>query len=127
MKKIFCSLRCCGLAAALVLASQSRAWAHAFLDHAEPRVGATVAASPPTLKLWFTQNLEPAFSSLQVDDAQGRQVDKKDSTVDPENKSLLTISLPPLPPGTYTVVWHVVSVDTHKTQGHFTLIIAARK
>jgi len=27
--------------------------------------------------------------------------------------------LPPLPAGTYRVKWHVVSVDTHRTQGDF--------
>jgi copper resistance protein C len=29
------------------------------------------------------------------------------------------VDLPRLPPGTYTVVWHVTSVDTHKTEGRF--------
>src|SRR5258706_12628552 len=44
----------------------SDALAHAFLDHARPAVGSTVHGSPAQLKLWFTQQLEPAFSTVQV-------------------------------------------------------------
>jgi copper resistance protein C len=106
-------------ATVLFLALQSPAWAHAFLDHAEPKVGATIAKSPPILKLWFTQNIEPAFSLVQVRDARGKEVDKNDAHLDAKDKSLLIVSLSKLPAGTYTVVWHVVSVDTHRTQGSF--------
>ncbi|MGH8023770.1 MAG: copper resistance CopC family protein, partial [Limisphaerales bacterium] len=60
------------VALAVIFAAQSQAWAHAFLDHAEPKVGGTVTNSPSEVKLWFTQNLEPAFSSFEVKNAQGR-------------------------------------------------------
>jgi methionine-rich copper-binding protein CopC len=113
----------CGLACVLFLALQSQAWAHAFLDRAEPKVGSTVTNAPTETKIWFTQELEPAFSTIEVSDAQGNEVDKKDTHLDSKDKSLLIVSLPPLPPGTYTVAWHVVSVDTHKTQGHFQFIL----
>jgi copper resistance protein C len=108
-----------GLAAVLLLAWQSTAQAHAFLDHAEPPVGDTISTPPTVVKVWFTQELEPAFSTLEVCDAQGKPVDKKDAHLDDKDKTLLIVSLSPLPPGSYTVTWHAVSVDTHKTQGHF--------
>lgn len=107
------------LAAILFFAAQSPAWAHAFLDHADPRVGSTITNSPVQIKLWFTQNLEPAFSSFEVQDAKGKEIDKKDLHQDASDKSLLVVSVPSLPDGTYTVIWHVVSVDTHRTQGRF--------
>jgi copper resistance protein C len=107
------------LSCALFLIFQLNASAHAFLDHSEPSVGSVIHAAPDKVKIWFTQNIEPAFSKLRVDDAQGNEVDKKDARVDSETKSLFTVSLPQLPPGTYTVTWTVISVDTHKTQGHF--------
>jgi methionine-rich copper-binding protein CopC len=107
----------------LALAFQSSAWAHAFLDHADPKVGSTVTDSPTVVKLWFTENLEPAFSTLTVQDAQGKQVDKKDAHLDDKNKELFIVSLPALPAGVYTVNWHVVSEDTHKTQGSFKFTI----
>ena len=67
--------------------------------------------------------IEPAFSSIQVFDAVGKQVDKKDTHSDRSSHSLLQISLPRLGPGTYKVGWDVVSVDTHATKGDFTFHI----
>ena len=94
--------------------------AHAFLDHALPAVGSTVHGSPRAVRLWFTQRLEPAFSRVRVLDASGKEVDAGDSHVDASDASILTASLPALSTGTYKVVWRVVSVDTHVTEGDFT-------
>ena len=93
--------------------------AHAFLDRATPAVGSTVHASPQQVKIWFTQRLEPAFSSIQVLDASGKRIDKADAHVDSGNAMLLVVSLPPLRPGTYRVTWRVLSVDTHVSEGDF--------
>jgi methionine-rich copper-binding protein CopC len=94
--------------------------AHAFLEHSDPAVGGKVHSAPAQVRIWFTQAIEPTFSSVQVFDRAGKQVDKKDTNPDPSNRSLLRVSLPPLGPGTYKVVWRVVSVDTHVTNGNFT-------
>ena len=115
MKKTILTL----LSGALLLVLSSTGWAHAFLDHAEPAVGSEVRQAPSVVKLWFTQNLEPAFSAVEVQDAQGKVVGKIDAHLDAQNKSLFLVSMPSLPAGSYTVIWHVVSVDTHKTQGRF--------
>ncbi|MGO8767036.1 MAG: copper resistance protein CopC [Limisphaerales bacterium] len=117
------SIKRWSLVAVLFLALQSSAWAHAFLDHADPKVGSTVTNAPTEVKAWFTQELEPAFSTLEVQDAQGKEVDKKNVHLDDKDKQLMIVSLPPLSPGTYTVIWHAVSVDTHHTQGTFHFII----
>jgi methionine-rich copper-binding protein CopC len=93
--------------------------AHAFLDHAEPRVGSVVKVAPVELKLWFTEAVEPAFSSVKVLDSAGRRVDKNDAHVDSAERAMLRVSLPSLPAGAYTVQWRVVSVDTHVTHGSF--------
>lgn len=110
------------LAAALMLIAAT-AWAHAFLDHASPAVGSTVPTAPPVISLWFTQGLEPAFSSVSVTDASGARVDGGDAKVDAKDATLLTVSLKKLPPGTYTVKWRVVSVDTHTTDGDFNFTV----
>jgi methionine-rich copper-binding protein CopC len=107
----------------LFLAIQSQARAHAFLDHADPKVGGTVTNAPTEVKIWFTQNIEPVFSSVVVQDDKGKEVDGKVMRQDEKNKCLLIVPVPPLPDGVYTVVWHVVSVDTHRTQGHFKFTI----
>src|SRR5260370_25831226 len=94
--------------------------AHAFLERSDPAVGAKVHSAPAVVRIWFTEAIEPVFSGIQVFDAAGKQVDKKNTHLNPSNRSLLQISLPPLGPGTYKVVWRVVSVDTHATKGDFT-------
>ena len=101
----------------LVLFATGAASAHAFLDHAEPRVGNKVAAAPHEVTLWFTQKLEPAFSSIAVTDSAGKRVDTGKTRVD---GSQMSVPLRPGGSGTYHVKWHVLSVDTHTTEGNFT-------
>jgi methionine-rich copper-binding protein CopC len=97
--------------------------AHAFLDHAQPRVGSTLAQPPPQVKIWYTEELEGAFSRIQVFNSKGAEVDRKDSKVDPANKAIMTVSLPPLAPGDYKVKWSAVAVDTHHTTGTFAFTV----
>ena len=109
------------LAALLSFAALTHGWAHAFIDHTDPVVGSAVKQLPAQVRLWYTEGLEPAFSRVQVFDDAGRQIDKQDARLDAKNDHLLLVSLPPgLRAGTYKVVWQVVSVDTHRTQGSFT-------
>ena len=97
--------------------------AHAFLDHASPAVGSTVPAAPETVTMWFTQQLEPAFTTATVTDASGNTVDTGPAQVDPKDPTELRVALKTLSPGTYTVSWHALSVDTHTTTGHFTFTV----
>jgi methionine-rich copper-binding protein CopC len=101
------------------------AQAHAFLDHADPKVGATLTTSPTEVRAWFTEELEPAFSKMHVMDAAGNMVSNDDCHVDSSNPSLLVVSLKKLAPGTYKVMWKVVAKDTHHTQGTFTFEVKA--
>jgi methionine-rich copper-binding protein CopC len=101
----------------LLLLATGEATAHAFLDHAEPRVGNTVATAPHQVTLWFTQKLEAAFSTVTVTNAAGERVDTGKARV---SGNQMSISLRPGGAGTYHVTWHVLSVDTHTTDGNFT-------
>ena len=94
-----------------------QASAHAFLDHAEPRVGNTVATAPREVTLWFTQKLEPAFSSITVTNSAGQRVDTGKTRV---SGNQMSVSLRSGGAGTYRVNWRVLSVDTHRTDGNFT-------
>ena len=102
--------------ALLTLLASITADAHAFLDHAEPRVGTTVPTAPREVVLSYTQNLEAAFSSAEVSDANGARVDQGKPRI---SGSTMRVSVKPLPPGTYRVRWQVLSVDTHTTEGAF--------
>ena len=109
------------LAAALVVPVTVQA--HAFLDHSDPAVGSTVPASVAVIHLWFTQQLEPAFCWVTVTDRSGAAVNDGPAAIDSSDQSELTLKLKPLLAGTYTVKWHVLSVDTHTTEGDFTFIV----
>lgn len=113
------------LAASVAIAVSATAWAHAFLDHAEPKVGSVVATAPGELRIWFTQVLEPAFSTADVVDAQGKRVNAARPEVDAKDRTLMHVPLAPLAPGEYAVSWRVVSVDTHVTQGRFTFRVGS--
>ena len=111
------------LALAMVLAVASAAAGHAFLDRAEPRVGGHVRTPPAQVTLWFTERLEPAYSRVQVMNEAGRRVDKDDGRVVGDGRQL-RISLAAVPAGSYRVLWRVLSVDTHITEGDFTFRVA---
>ena len=101
----------------LLLLVTGEANAHAFLDHAEPRVGNSVATAPREVTLWFTQKLEPAFSTITVTNSAGQRVDTGKTRV---SRTQMSISLRSGGAGTYRVTWRVLSVDTHRTDGSFT-------
>ena len=108
----------------IVVAGSASLKAHAFLERAEPGVGATVQTSPGEVRIRFSEHIKPAFSTIQVFDVSGKEVDKCDVHLDRSNQVLLRVSLPTLQPGTYKVVWRVVSVDSHVTKGSFTFRVA---
>ena len=114
------------LAAALSIGAAPSAWAHALLDHATPAVGSTVPTAPASLTLWFTENLKPSLSSVIVTDQAGQRVDLGSAQVPQDQPAELQVGLKPLPPGTYSVRWHVVSVDTDPSDGRFTFEVAGR-
>jgi methionine-rich copper-binding protein CopC len=93
------------------------AQAHAFLDHASPLVGSSVATAPREVSLTFTQNLEAAFSNVEVTGPNGARVDAGKPQI---SGNTMRVGLKAAGPGTYHVRWHALSVDTHTTQGSFT-------
>jgi methionine-rich copper-binding protein CopC len=107
----------------LVALATTMAQAHAFLDHARPLVGSTVASAPHEVTLSFTQKLEPAFSGVTITDASGARVDQGKPQI---SGSTMSVALKSIGSGTYHVHWHVLSVDTHKTEGSFTFHVGGR-
>jgi methionine-rich copper-binding protein CopC len=103
----------------LLLASLTagEASAHAFLDRAEPRVGNKVESLPHEVTLYFTQKLEPAFSSVTVIGPSGQRVDAGKARV---SGNQMSVPLKSGGAGTYRVNWRVLSVDTHTSDGSFT-------
>jgi methionine-rich copper-binding protein CopC len=100
------------------------AHAHPALETAVPGQGATVS-SPKEIRLTFTEDLVAKFSGLTVKDQNGQLIETANPSVDPGRKRLLIVPISKaLPPGTYDVDWHAVSVDTHRVSGHFSFKVA---
>lgn len=112
-------LRVAFIALLALLLGAAAASAHAVLDRASPAVGSTLRSAPREVSLRFTGNLEAAFSTVVVSNSAGARVDVGNVHVDSANRRLLRVSLSPLPPGVYRVVWRVVSVDSHTTEGEY--------
>lgn len=95
--------------------------AHAFLDHALPPVGGTIEVAPPEIDLFFTEAVVARFCSVAVLGRDGAVAGERLRNGNDQKE--LILDLPKLAPGDYTVIWHAVSVDTHRTEGrfHFTL------
>jgi methionine-rich copper-binding protein CopC len=103
----------------------SAAFAHALLQKAVPAVGGTVTASPKEIRIKFSEGVEPRFSSIALASEAGATEPIGKPSVDPSDNSVLIVTVSQaLKPGVYSVTWHAVSVDTHKTQGSFNFTVA---
>ena len=112
------------IAGVVLCAGTQAAEAHAHLGAADPSIGATVKAAPAAVTLSFTEGLEPRFSSITVEDQNGRRVDLGDGHTVGNDKARFAVGLKPLPPGSYKVFWRATSVDTHKTNGAYSFTVA---
>lgn len=101
------------------------AFAHAHLQQQIPTAArAQLSASPQTLTLSFSEGIEPAFQRVTVTGPQQHAVATGKLTRSADNPVEVTLPLAEaLPPGEYTVAWHVVSVDGHKTKGQYTFSV----
>ncbi|UNA34592.1 copper homeostasis periplasmic binding protein CopC [Klebsiella pneumoniae subsp. pneumoniae] len=99
------------------------AFAHAHLQQQIPTAGARFQL-PTDADAQFSEGIEPAFSGVTVTGPQQHAVATGKLTRSADNPAEVTLPLAEaLPPGEYTVAWHVVSVDGHKTKGQYTFSV----
>jgi len=115
------------LAVAFLMMLPVSADAHAVLVKASPVRRAVLAQPPARVELTFNERLEPAYSTLTVWSAAEARVDDGKVVVGPGDPRRLTVGLPPLEPGTYTVKFRVLSVDGHLVEGTYPFEIRPRK
>ncbi|WP_409451108.1 CopC domain-containing protein YobA [Erwinia sp.] len=98
--------------------------AHAHLKSQYPAANASVEASPQALTLTFSEDIEPAFSGVEVTTNQQQAVPLSEAERAPRQHNQLIVPLAkPLSSGQYQVSWHVLSVDGHKTKGTYTFSV----
>lgn len=110
------------LALAALPFAAGAAYAHAKLESASPPVGGTVAA-PAEIRITFSEGVEPKFCNVALAGPGGAAPLGKLEVAPGDDKSLIVKIGRKLAPGSYTVKWRAVSVDTHRTQGEFTFIV----
>jgi copper transport protein len=89
---------------------------HAFVINSSPSQSQSISKSPQQVNVFFSEPVDLRFSHLKVLDSNGKQVDKGDVHHLQNDESSLTVSLPLLKDGTYTVSTNVLS----QTDGHVT-------
>jgi methionine-rich copper-binding protein CopC len=112
------------LAFELALVSTTSAFAHAHLLSAAPAAKAVLTTAPTELTLKFSESLEPKFTSAEVTGPDNVPVAHGAAALDPKDSTLLKVPLTrPLAAGSYTVAWHVLSRDGHKTSGTYSFTV----
>ncbi len=114
------------LAMGLALVLPGTSEAHAILLRSDPAQNAVLSVPPDQVRLWFSEALNPAFSTVVVVNAQSRRVDNQDAQLSLGNASEMDVTLHPnVPPGVYTVVWRADSNDDgHVLSGSFLFTVA---
>jgi methionine-rich copper-binding protein CopC len=107
------------LSAALLVptfgAKAGEAWAHAYPAVTVPGNGAILREAPHEVRIQFTEGVELSFSRIEVKGANGDVVSQ--GKLRKLADDTLAVDLKSLRPGSYTVEWQVLSVDTHVTDG----------
>jgi copper resistance protein C len=114
-----------GAAATLgaIVAGVSPASAHSFPESESPSAGETINASPSQVTIKYDAPIEKLFASLEVLDGAGQNKAAGPANVSPDG-SKLSVDLDKLKPGDYKVKWHVVGIDSHRTEGSYSFTVA---
>jgi copper transport protein len=106
----------------IALATAEAAVAHATLVATTPGNGASLDRAPTRVVLRFDEPVETVSVAVRVFTAAGASVPVDDARKLTDRE--VAADLPPdLAPGTYTVAWRVVSVDSHPLRGAFVFAV----
>lgn len=106
---------------AALLALGAPAQAHDTLLESDPADGATLETSPEAITLTFSADVLEVSPLVRITDESGEQLAEITPSVD---GPVATATLEePLPAGTSTVQWRVVSSDGHPIEGTFEVTV----
>ncbi|AYG69657.1 MULTISPECIES: copper homeostasis periplasmic binding protein CopC [unclassified Rhizobium] len=111
-------------AAAISMAFADQAMAHAHLKSATPAADGTIKSAPSELDLTFSEGLNLKFSGIKVTGSDKAAVKTGEGMLKNGDTTLTVPVTDKLAPGKYTVEWHVLSTDGHKTNGTYTFTVA---
>ena len=108
---------------AIVLIAAVTVAAHMAYSKSVPGKDAALAESPAQLRVWFTQDPEPALSQLSLEGPDGEVAIGK--TTVSEERALVAEVTSTLGPGSYTVKWRSAGNDGHVQRGDFAFTVRA--
>ena len=112
---------CGALLLAALLALPAPAQAHDTLLSSDPEDGASLETSPEEITLTYSADILEVSPLVRISDENGDELAEIVPTVE---GPVATATLEePLPAGTHTVQWRVVSSDGHPIEGTFTLTV----
>ena len=112
---------CGALLLAALLALPVPAQAHDTLLSSDPEDGASLETSPEEITLTYSADVLEVSPLVRISDENGDELAEIVPTVE---GPVATATLEePLPAGTHTVQWRVVSSDGHPIEGTFTLTV----
>jgi copper transport protein len=113
-------------AACLALVLPGTSEAQAALLRSDPAQGAVLPVAPDQVRMWFSEALNPSFSTAVVESAANKRVDYQDAHISSNDAGEMDLNLQPnLPPAVYVVVWRTVSAaDGHILSGSFRFTVA---
>ena len=99
---------------------------HAILLRSEPAKDSILNVAPHNVRMWFSEDLNPSFSTAVVVNAQNHRVDNSDAHVSAGDPREMDLTLKAnLPPAVYIVVWRSDSnEDGHILRGSFIFTVA---
>lgn len=110
------------LLAVLLVAGPQPASAHATLTKAVPEPNSRLSAAPQRIELTFNERLEAELYYIKVYDELGRTVSDRKATLS-DGQKVVSLELPQLADGRYTVTYHVISADGHPVEGTYVLSV----
>jgi len=98
------------------------AFAHAHLVSETPAENTAVAA-PTELSVKFSEGVVLKFTGVTLTGPAGA-VPLGGGSLDPKDDTVLLVPVPSsLPAGSYTVAWHALSSDGHKSSGSYSFTV----
>ncbi|MEP6625980.1 MAG: copper resistance protein CopC [Acidimicrobiia bacterium] len=104
----------------VLFALAAPAFAHAVLEDSNPAVGASLNTAPKSVTLTFSEQVDVRSDGIRVFDSTGNTISTGTPRHPNGNSDAVTVSLPTLDKGLYTVAWQATSADSHPIQGAFT-------
>lgn len=108
------------LAIAMVATAGVFVCAHLALEESSPKRDETVAISPPTVTLWFTEAPQMAGTSVRLLPKGGEPLDLEPATAQEDDPSVVVLDVSEtLADGDYEVMWRAMAQDGHTIRGDF--------